>query len=88
MKNNDFYRINAKLDSIKIIDDHAEVKLDKIFAENDNTDCCICLDNEKYYVFIPCGHYYVCKYCYPHLHNCPLCRKNILQAIPFSELRM
>eukprot|EP01084_Bolivina_argentea_P041290 76184_1 len=51
--------------------------------EEDNKLCIVCLENEKDYVIIPCGHICVCKECKEENYDdvddatCPICRCNI-----------
>lgn len=78
----DFYSVK-----FKYILEENEIKFQgEIFQEVDQDECCICFDNNKYYVFVPCGHYYVCKNCGIKLEKCPLCRTNISKAVPFDNL--
>jgi hypothetical protein len=37
-------------------------------------ECCICLENPKNMIFLPCGHVCTCQDCAPGLENCPICR--------------
>jgi hypothetical protein len=43
------------------------------------SECCVCLANEKSWIFIPCGHMCVCKGCAHDImldsRECPLCRQ-------------
>ena len=41
------------------------------------TKCKVCLDEEVQISFHPCGHLVACEGGANHLHQCPLCRKNI-----------
>ena len=80
-----FYKI--KKDNITIldnIDENSVESLNKMFLENLNiyedensNECCICLDNEKNSIFIPCGHYYCCINCSKQIKKCPICRMHI-----------
>ena len=38
--------------------------------------CCICIDNEKEYAYVNCGHMCVCKECQQGewVHKCPICK--------------
>ena len=83
----DFYFVGKK--NIELIDENIGLGRIKIFAEEDNDTCCICLDNKKYHVFIPCGHFYVCKSCQDdaHFSKCPICRSIIIRAVPFDDLK-
>lgn len=39
-----------------------------------NNICCICLDNERDVLLIPCRHIVACLKCVKNLDICPLCR--------------
>mmetsp|Transcript_8619 Transcript_8619/g.15254 ORF Transcript_8619/g.15254 Transcript_8619/m.15254 type:complete len:109 (-) Transcript_8619:119-445(-) len=50
------------------------------------TECCICLDEDKDAVFIPCGHVCCCESCAKQIqgsseHRCPICRGNVAQVV-------
>lgn len=51
-------------------------ELDKSKEEN-NKLCCICLDQPKSIVLLPCGHICVCEGCGKSVQQCPLCRENV-----------
>lgn len=51
-----------------------EIKSDE--GEESNP-CVICLDCEKSYVFIPCGHMAACGKCSFKINCCPICRSSI-----------
>lgn len=47
-------------------------------AEGEESNpCVICLEYEKTYVFIPCGHMATCGKCTFKIDNCPICRSPI-----------
>jgi len=82
-----FYNVKKNV-NIEILDNYNEnnelAELDKSFFENiqiyedeDNNECCICLDSEKNSVFVPCGHYYCCMKCASQINKCPICRNHI-----------
>jgi hypothetical protein len=89
-----YYNINIK--NLKIIDDTLNNSLinksiHKIFTNDDDNDdnkdiCVVCLENQKYYVFGQCGHYYTCKLCSDKLKTCPICRSEIEFKIPYTSL--
>lgn len=84
-KHRDFYFITKK--NIRMIEENDGLSDVKLYtAEHDDT-CCICLDHKKYYVYLTCGHFYVCRFCHRQISRCPICRSVILKAIPFHELR-
>jgi hypothetical protein len=46
-------------------------------SQNDASECCVCLANNKSWIFIPCGHVCVCRGCAEDImqssRQCPLC---------------
>lgn len=58
----------------------------KIFGDDDETECIICLSNPKSMVIYPCGHYSCCQYCIKEINTCPLCRTKIINSITRSQL--
>ena len=42
--------------------------------ETDRLKCCVCLQAERQYAFVPCYHLCVCEGCMARLSVCPLCR--------------
>ena len=89
-----FYRVRK--DNIKILDETNQGEVEqgeeqrdltefKIYGDNEDPDCCICLDNAKDSAFYPCGHYYCCGTCANTLliqrMTCPICRAQIQQVI-------
>lgn len=47
-------------------------------SSGDTTDkCIVCYENNKEYVFIPCGHLATCAKCSFNMKVCPICRTNI-----------
>eukprot|EP01038_Epipyxis_sp_PR26KG_P005914 gene5914-8157_t len=57
-------------------------------GKNDETRlCCICLENLKCVVLLPCKHLCLCEDCSPlnsmknTLQSCPICRQSIQQSI-------
>lgn len=59
----------------------------KVFQDINEDDCAICLSERKYYVFGPCGHFYVCRTCVDQLKVCPFCRSNIDFKVDFNTLK-
>lgn len=83
-----FYSVNKRY--IELVDSNNIIDLkNKIYTDSEENACCICLCDEKHYVFVTCGHYYVCKSCFDNnkLENCPICRSAILTTIPFKDIR-
>lgn len=48
-------------------------------GKKDESECCVCLTNDKSWIFIPCGHVCVCRDCAHDImassRECPLCRQ-------------
>jgi len=48
-------------------------------GKKDESECCVCLTNDKSWIFIPCGHVCVCRGCAHDVmassRECPLCRQ-------------
>ncbi|GAB9474820.1 Inhibitor of apoptosis 4 [Globisporangium polare] len=60
-----------------------------VFDHKDEPDCVVCLDAEKEQIFVPCGHFCMCKACIKQLvqpKKCPICREPIKATILPSEL--
>lgn len=57
----------------------AEEKIDsyKIYGDDDDNECIVCLSDLKTEVFIPCGHYVCCKTCSIQCKTCPMCRSKV-----------
>jgi hypothetical protein len=73
-----FYRIDPKL--VKIVD--VPKTPVKVFGDDEDPICIICMDAPKTKVFVPCGHYACCDECVNSLKNkCPLCRTDFLSAV-------
>lgn len=58
----------------------------KIFQDEQETECCICLCNNKNSIFYPCGHYVACNNCATMCKQCPICRSSIIKLV--SKLEM
>lgn len=82
-----FYRI--KKNNIKIVDSFKDLK---IYGDENLSECSICMDDTSnpnicFVIFVPCGHYAVCKQCALQCKNCPLCRSPINQIITKDQLQ-
>ena len=53
----------------------------KIFQDENDASCAVCLTEDKSIVFIPCGHYYTCASCSDKLPKCPICRVVVQERI-------
>lgn len=78
-----FYRI--KTANIKIFEENADTKateniaemISKVYEDDEEDECCVCFEREKFYVFGPCGHLNLCKECGDRCESCPICRAKI-----------
>lgn len=47
-------------------------------SQNNDFECCICLDSDKTLVMLKCHHLHiVCLKCYREIDKCPICRSLI-----------
>lgn len=77
-----FYKINKK----DVIIKQESLTIEKIYEDEANNECAICMSEEKAIVFAPCGHYCCCCVCAGKITSCPLCRVSILQRVERSQL--
>lgn len=82
-----FYRIKPHNIRIVTNETHTLTRDLKVFQDEGEDDCVICLSNRKQYVFGPCGHFYVCKSCVDQLNQCPICRSKICFKADFQTLQ-
>ena len=90
-----FYRVNARL--VKVLEgpestEVIEAKVNKIYEDEENTDCVICLTNPHELVYVPCGHFCSCVTCHSRMWGmdkrvCPLCRANITLAVTRDQIQ-
>ncbi len=50
-------------------------------SKEEDSLCCLCLDQLHNTVFLNCGHICCCSECAPSLTNCPICRKQIARVV-------
>lgn len=43
--------------------------------ESFDKNCVVCLDNEREYIYVPCGHFVTCSVCVKKINKCPICQK-------------
>jgi len=87
-----FYSINrAYYSQIEIVEQNEFQNIDlqqiashiaHIYENEEETECVICMSNEKSAVFDPCCHFYVCYDCGTKISACPICRQQISNLIP------
>jgi hypothetical protein len=78
-----YYSIRSKKIDIVSLENNTDgsVRPEKIYGDDEDPICIICMDAPKTLVFVPCGHYCVCSECSERLKECPLCREGITCAV-------
>jgi hypothetical protein len=59
-------------------------KIDKIEKQEEKDDekfCCICFEEVKNVVFLPCKHLCSCYECAQPINDCPICRQKIVEKM-------
>ena len=57
-----FYRVKKNEIQVLGVDDTSNIEIDRVYGDEDiDTECNICMSNEKDVVFAPCGHYCCCN---------------------------
>jgi hypothetical protein len=49
--------------------------------QQQESECVICLSEEREVTLLPCRHQCVCKECFQHIDKCPVCRANIREYV-------
>ena len=65
--------------------EHKDYKNMKMFQDEDEPLCSICMDKEKDIVFDPCLHFYTCSICAAKMKECPMCKTGITARVPKSQ---
>jgi hypothetical protein len=58
----------------------------KVYEDEEQRDCLVCLEDPKAIILVPCGHYSLCRGCASLLSKCPLCRSPISQKITPDQM--
>lgn len=74
------YYYSIKNKNIKILNS-LHNHIEKIYGDDIEEDCVICLSDKKNTVFSPCGHYVCCEICSSKINICPICRSNINSSV-------
>ena len=92
-----FYRVNnthiRKIEIIEPDDSNSSSrqkhKINKIYEDEDDPICIICMDNPKNVVIVPCGHYNLCQQCLELSgRNCPTCRGPINAFATIDQIQL
>ncbi len=84
-----FYRVKKK--RIKIVgESELDLKDLKIYEDEEDVECCICMAKDKDSVFAPCGHYTCCNECAIKVKTssglCPMCRSKIEHVVGRDQI--
>jgi hypothetical protein len=65
---------------------HGLYEVQEIFGTSEDqqqqeSECVICLSEERQVTLLPCRHQCVCKTCFQHIDKCPVCRANIREYV-------
>ncbi len=77
---------------VGIVDDNRKLPT-RVFEDETEPDCCICLYEPKALIIVPCGHFCICRGCCLKLkasfggNKCPLCRNEITSTITPDEMQ-
>ena len=64
----------------------AQIEL-RIYEDEEEAECLICMDAAKDVVLVPCGHYCLCAPCAQRLDGkCPMCRAPIRQVAQRAQI--
>ena len=56
-------------------------------VDESESECVVCMDQDKAVIFIPCGHYCCCENCSLQLNQtCPICRSTIDRWINHDQI--
>ncbi len=89
-----FYRVSAR--SVRVLDKEPdatiEAKVNKIYEDQEDTDCVICYEIPHELVYVPCGHFCSCMACHTKMwgmneRRCPLCREQITLAVTRDRIQ-
>ena len=83
-----FYRVKAnEVEAVNDGNNAADAGVNKVFGDDDDdSECCVCMDTEREQVFIPCGHYCCCGKCSKALNKCPICRTAVTDRVNREEI--
>ncbi len=90
-----FYRINKSF--IKIVNESdipntQQHTINKLYEDPTDSECVVCMTTEKEVVFIPCGHYCLCKVCALRIKDtngkCIMCRSIIEHIISRDQIQI
>jgi hypothetical protein len=63
---------------------HPEPPRSRVYEQSNENACCICLEEPKSVLLMPCRHLCICQACSqgpPLLRSCPICRANVQERL-------
>ena len=80
-------RVKAIEDNVTDDERRDSTSSEEISVEDERNTCVVCMSEPRDCVLVDCGHICVCTTCAQELipHQCPICRKRILQVIPVYQ---
>jgi Zinc finger, C3HC4 type (RING finger) len=74
------------LEELKSMLSSSETSVAKIYGDDENLECNVCMADNKNVVFAPCGHFSCCSGCAQQCKKCPICRGDVARIIPRADL--
>ena len=90
-----FYRVSAKFieevtDGASVLIPSEKIKL-RVFEDEHDDTCTICMEAPKELVIVPCGHFNMCKTCTESVmktsKKCPFCRGVIQYTVTLDQIQ-
>ncbi|BAC67288.1 inhibitor of apoptosis protein 4 [Adoxophyes honmai nucleopolyhedrovirus] len=65
-----------------------KIEVDRVFTDETNDECIICMNEQKRMVAAPCGHYALCVTCSRRMRGepCSLCRASVTTFVDYTKL--
>ena len=82
-KSKNYYMIRKN--GIQLVSNIDE-SVNRVYQDEDNDECVVCMVNMKSKVFVPCGHFYTCGECTSLLSKCPICCCAIVTSLNKKDL--
>lgn len=84
-----FYRIRAPIEIQEESKAAPSAGPSKIYEDSEETECVVCMAEEKSRIFVPCGHFVCCAQCVPRLKSqCVMCRSHFTHTVGREEISM
>jgi hypothetical protein len=85
---NDIVLINKEDEKIEQNNEYIKIRQKeiKIYLDETEMECVVCMKNRKNILFIPCGHLCICEVCmlgFDINDVCPMCRREIVNFVKY-----